>query len=112
VDRFKLDTAGALGAARTRALDELASRIERWLALTADAETNEILLHPLTGPAVTKWRRIAEQSKETWAAATLTDGATVLATPEVSETGERSVPEALIYPELHTRLVSWWLIHA
>lgn len=40
------------------------------------------------------------------------DGTTVLALDEPSEDGTRDMAAAVVYPELHTRLVSWWLVHA
>ncbi|MFE2823356.1 hypothetical protein [Streptomyces sp. NPDC059271] len=79
--------------------------------LSEDAGTNDVRLIPLTGGAVGKWQRLARESED-WVYLQSGDGATVLAVDQASEAGHRSPAAAVIYPELHTRLVSWWLVHA
>lgn len=74
--------------------------------------TSEVLLTPLTGRASQKWERLALREAEDWVYVRSDDGATVLAVDQVSEAGVRDPADAVIYPELHTRLVTWWLVHA
>ncbi|MEV5525937.1 hypothetical protein [Streptomyces prunicolor] len=104
--------ADALGAQRTAALMELASRVTTLRRMSEDAGTNEVMLTPLTGRAAQKWERLALREAEDWVYVRSDDGATVLAVDEASEAGTREPAAAVIYPELHMRLVSWWLVHA
>lgn len=101
----------ALGAQRTAALTELAGRVTALRHLSEDAGTNEVMLAPLTGRAAQKWERLAQREAEDWVYVRSDDG-TVLAMDQVSEAGHRDPAAAVVYPELHTRLVSWWLVHA
>lgn len=104
--------AGALGAQRTTALAELAGRVTELRRMSEDASTNDVLLTPLTDRAAQKWERLARREAEDWVYVRSDDGATVLAADQASEAGLRDPAAAVIYPELHTRLVSWWLVHA
>jgi hypothetical protein len=109
---FVAGVAEALTDARTLPLAAVAERMSILQQLVADAETTEVLLIPLSGEAVDRWQRLAAQRDEVWAFVRGTDGGTVLATDEPSELGQRMLADAVIYPEIHTRLVAWWLIHA
>src|ERR1017187_402942 len=109
---FVAGVAEALTDARTVPLAAVAERMSVLQQLVADAETTEVLLIPLSGEAVDRWQRLAAQRDEVWAFVRGTDGGTVLATDEPSELGQRILADAVIYPEIHTRLVAWWLIHA
>lgn len=104
--------ADALGAQRTAALAELASRVAALRRMSEDAGTNDVMLTPLTGRAAQKWERLALREAEDWVYVRSDDGATVLAVDQASEAGVREPAAAVIYPELHMRLVSWWLVHA
>ncbi|MGA6172167.1 hypothetical protein ACPEIF_18220 [Streptomyces sp. NPDC012600] len=104
--------ADALGTQRTAALTELAGRVTALRRMSEDAGTNEVLLTPLTGRAAERWERLARREAEDWVYVRSDDGATVLAVDQASEAGVRDPAAAVIYPELHTRLVSWWLVHA
>ncbi|MER7731966.1 hypothetical protein ABTX80_13900 [Streptomyces erythrochromogenes] len=102
----------ALGTSRIAALTELADRVAELHRTSEDAGTTEVLLTPLSGSAAEKWERLAQRHPGDWAFVRTGDGATVLAMDEVTEAGTRDPAAAVIYPELHTRLVSWWLVHA
>ncbi|WP_329433214.1 hypothetical protein OG564_10795 [Streptomyces sp. NBC_01280] len=104
--------ADALGAQRTAALMELAGRVTALRRMSDDAGTIEVMLIPLTGRAAQKWERLALREAEDWVYVRSDDGVTVLAVDQASEAGARDPAAAVIYPELHTRLVSWWLVHA
>lgn len=104
--------AETLGLQRSEALEELAGRVSRLLAMTADVGTMDVVLLPLRGRAAKEWEALARQQGEDWVYITSSGGATILATDEPSEAGLRDAAAAVIYPELHTRLVSWWLVHA
>lgn len=104
--------ADALGAQRTAALTALASRVTTLRRMSEDAGTTDVILTPLTGRDALKWERLAQREPEGWVFIRTDDGTTVLAVDEVSEAGFRDPAAAVIYPELHMRLVSWWLVHA
>lgn len=104
--------ADALGAQRTAALTELTERVTALCSMSEDAGTIEVLLTPLKGRAAEKWERLARREAEDWVYVRSDDGATVLAVDQASEAGVRDPAAAVVYPELHTRLVSWWLVHA
>ncbi|MFJ9406791.1 hypothetical protein [Streptomyces sp. NPDC101393] len=104
--------AAALGAQRTRALSDLASRVADLRRMSVDAGTSDVLLVPLKGRDAQKWERLASREAEDWVYLRSDDGATVLAVDQVSEAGMRDPAAAVVYPEMHTRLVSWWLVHA
>ncbi|CAM5262119.1 MULTISPECIES: hypothetical protein [Streptomyces] len=106
------EIAEALGARRTAALTELARRVAGLRDMSEHAGTSDVLLTPLTGPARRKWERLARQEAEGWVFVLTEDEATVLAVDEASEAGHRDPAAAVVYPELHSRLVSWWLVHA
>ncbi|MFK4799167.1 hypothetical protein ACI3K5_10805 [Streptomyces sp. MPA0124] len=104
--------ADALGAQRTAALTELTERVTALRRMSEEAATTEVLLAPLTGRAAEKWERLALREAEDWVYVRSDDDATVLAVDQASEAGVRDPAAAVVYPELHTRLVSWWLVHA
>jgi hypothetical protein len=104
--------ANALGDTRIQELTTLARRVEDLQILAADADTVDILLVPLKERDVARWRAMAAQHGENWVYVASSDESIVLALDEPSEAGMRDHAAAVIYPELHTRLVSWWLVHA
>lgn len=104
--------ADALGSERTADLAELTHRVAALRGLSEDAGTNDVLLSPLTGRAAQKWEQMARQENEAWVYVRSDDDATVLATDQASQAGIKDPAAAVVYPELHTRLVSWWLTHA
>jgi hypothetical protein len=101
-----------LGATRIRQLVDLEGRVRELDELTAGAGTTEIVLIPLTDRKARTWRRLAEERGEDWVFVRSSDGATVLAVDEPSELAHDDPAAAVVFPELHTRLVSWWLVHA
>jgi hypothetical protein len=102
----------ALGAQRTEALAQLSGRVANLQAMTVDESTVDVVLVPLKGQAAKKWEMLGLQRGEDWVSVASADGTTTLAMDEPSEDGMRDPAAAVIYPELHTRLVSWWLVHA
>jgi len=115
-DKSKLDwpkwVTEALGAQRTGALAQLADRLADLEAMTVDESIMDVVLVPLKGHAAKRWEILSLQRREDWVFVASADGATILAADEPSEEGMRDQAAAVIYPELHTRLVSWWLVHA
>jgi len=102
----------ALGAQRTETLAQLSGRVASLQAMTVDESTMDVVLVPLKGQAAKRWEMLGLQRREDWAFVASADGTTILAVDEPSEEGMRDQAAAVIYPELHTRLVSWWLVHA
>ena len=102
----------ALGAQRTEALAQLSGRVANLQAMTVDESTVDVVLVPLEGHAAKRWEMLGLQRREDWVFVASADGTTILAMDEPSEEGMRDQAAAVIYPELHTRLVSWWLVHA
>jgi len=105
--------AEALGVERTKALADLTVRVADLQAMTADAGTTDVLLVPLEGRAARRWQELGLRRGEDWVFVASSDGTPILAVDEPSEEGMRHhAAAAVVYPELHTRLVSWWLVHA
>lgn len=77
-----------------------------------DADTVDLLLVPRADRDVAQWRALAAKRGEDWVYVASDDEAAILALDEPSEAGMRDQAAAVIYPELHPRLVSWWLVHA
>jgi len=102
----------ALGAQRTEALAQLSGRVTNLQAMAVDQSTLDVVLVPLKGQAAKKWEMLGLKRREDWVFIASADGTTTLAMDEPSEDGMRDPAAAVIYPELHTRLVSWWLVHA
>lgn len=102
----------ALGAKRTEALAQIAGRVASLQAMTVDQSTVDVVLVPLKGHAAKRWETLGLQRHEDWVFVASADGTTILAADEPSDEGMRDQAAAVIYPELHTRLVSWWLVHA
>ena len=67
---------------------------------------------PLKGQAITRWKLLAQRWSEDWVYIEDSDGTSVWALDEPSKDAKRDPAAAVIYPEIHTRLVSWWLVHA
>jgi hypothetical protein len=101
----------ALGAQRTEALAQLSGRVANLQAVTVDESTVDVVLAPLKGHAAKRWEMLGLQRREDWVFVASADGTTILAMDEPSEEGMRDQAAAVIYPELHTSLVSWWLVH-
>lgn len=101
----------ALGETRVDALTDLSQRIGAIRSMTENVSTVELLLMPMKRRQAVRWQELAAENDETWVFVEGPDG-TVHALDEPSEAGRRDVPGSVIYPELHTRLVSWWLVHA
>lgn len=104
--------AEALGPQRMEVLEDLGGQVDGLRELTGDASTMDIVLRPLKGAAIRKWELIAQRQSEDWVYIAGPEGTTVWALDEPSEDAGRDPAGAVIYPELHTRLVSWWLVHA
>jgi hypothetical protein len=102
----------ALGAQRTELLGQLVGQVAQFRAMTVDASTMDVVLLPLKGRAARDWQRLAQLRHEDWVFLKSSDGPSILAMDEPSEAGKRDYAAAVVYPELHTRVVSWWLVHA
>ena len=106
--------AETLGVARTEALAALARQVAKLQDQTAEAGTTDVLIRPLRDTAARRWRELAARRREKWVFVGSADGTSVMAMDEPSEAGmlRENAAAAVIYPELHMRLVSWWLVHA
>ena len=102
----------ALGSRRTEAVHELARSVSVLNEMTFDVRTMDWVLLPLTGLAAKRWEILAPRSGEDWAYVRDDEGRVVMAVDEPSEDGTRDLAAAVFYPELHTRMVSWWLVRA
>ncbi|RAO07827.1 hypothetical protein [Micromonospora noduli] len=110
IDGFRPWVVEALGPDRMDKLVHLASRNDELDSLTVDAGTVEVTMVPLQGREAERWARQASLRGEDWAY--VEAGETVLGMDELSEEGRRDPGNAVVFPELHMRLVSWWLFHA
>ena len=101
----------ALGPDRTARL----LQSDDWLALqhslTDDAETTAVTLVPLRGEKAKAWQRREQLRGGEWQFVTATDGS-LIAIDEPSTSTRLDPAGAVFYPELHSRLVAWWLVHA
>ncbi|MEQ4209668.1 hypothetical protein [Actinopolymorpha sp. B9G3] len=102
----------ALGKARVKSLETLTARLRNLQAQTAEVGTTDVLLRSLEGAAIQTWRERARQRGEEWVYVASPDGTTLHALDEPSELAEEDPAAAVVYPEVHSRLVAWWLIHA
>jgi hypothetical protein len=109
--RFPSHVRDALGDSRIRRLADLQRRIAPLNSLTVDVGTTEVVLAPMDRPRARRWERLAADRGEDWVFAKSEDASFVLAVDEPSEQGMADPAAAVMYPEIHTRLVTWWLIH-
>jgi hypothetical protein len=91
---------------------ELRDRVAGLASLTADAGTQDVVTVPLTRDQSARFIKGESSRDELWAHILGTDGTVLAAVDEVSALGERDPEASAIYPELHMRLISWWLVHA
>ncbi len=102
----------AQGVGRTRALGAAQAWIEDQRLLTDEAETTAVLLTPMQGKQAAAWQRRELLRGEDWAFVTSKDGSVTTAIDEPSEAGQLDPSAAVVFPELHSRLVAWWLVHS
>ncbi len=72
----------------------------------------ELVVLPMGKEKARAWERGALARREDWVFTKSKGGAYTSALDEVSADGSRDPAAAVVYPELHTRLVAWWLVHA
>lgn len=99
-----------LGGDRSFALLDLAERTRTVQDLISNAGTVEMWAMPMSRSEARNWRRTVLPD-ESWVFITKTDG-TVMALDEATVEGQRRPEEAVVYPQLHSQLVAWWLFHA
>lgn len=99
-----------LGEARCFELADLGLRVGTLQDLIDDAGTVEMVSPLMPASTANSWARSAG-AHEHWVAASTADGDFV-AMDEVTPEGEGRAFEAVFFPELHSRLVAWWLVHA
>src|SRR5512134_3396171 len=114
LSRLAVVAAETLGVARTEALGALTRQVAELQTQTAEAGTTDVLIRPLKDTAARRWKELAEGRGEKWVFTSSAGGTSVMALDEPSEAGllRENIAAAVIYPELHMRLVSWWLVHA
>ncbi|WP_419703219.1 hypothetical protein [Promicromonospora sp. NFX87] len=100
-----------LGSRRDSLL-EVKEAVCRFDDLTTDVSTVEFLPMPMKLNRVAKWRESALQRGEDWAFVEMDCGTRVLAIDEPSPRGLADPLAAVMFPAVHSRLVSWWLFHA
>ena len=101
----------ALGQERMAAIETVRSWLVAEKLLTDDAQTTDVTLMTIPPSKVAEWRRSAARDSERWVYAQKDDGSFV-AVDEPSDLAFTEVASAVVYPELHTRVVAWWLVHA
>ncbi|KQY41874.1 hypothetical protein [Cellulomonas sp. Root137] len=101
----------ALGAERFDALRHVRDWVVAQRALIDSAETTVVTLSPLTGGKARALQQGVQLRGGEWRYVTSTDGA-MFAIDEPSPLARRDPAGAVFYPELHSRLVAWWLVHA
>ena len=108
-----ISTGDALGAKRIVELAALSPLVEALNRLIADAAFIDVDSNIIPPLKAVELQRAANQSADAnWACIGFTDG-TYLCVDEVRSTVARDKPvEAVLFPQLHMQLVSWWLLHA
>jgi hypothetical protein len=111
-ERF-ISTAEALGPSRVAQLLALGPLIDPIRRLTDDAEFIEMESQRLSPLQFSGQRQsTVANPHEDWACIQLSDG-TYLCVDEVSRhVSPANSVEAVLFPQLHMQLVSWWLMHA
>ncbi|MFG1921829.1 hypothetical protein [Cryptosporangium sp. NPDC048952] len=101
-----------LGEQRADGLNRLAVELDALESTVGDAWTADTILLPLSGLRAQQLEAGAAINNEDWIYIRSDDGKTILAVDEFADAAHSDYAAAVIYPELHTRLVSWWLTHA
>jgi hypothetical protein len=101
----------ALGPERVARLADVRTWLEAERALSDEAETTTVTLVPLAAADVPRWQRRATARDEKWVFYNAPDGRVFLV-DEPSEAAHADPAGAVFYPELHSRAIGWWLIHA
>jgi len=109
---FEEWTAKAFGLERMKALDTLREGVVSLDEQSREAGTLDVTLVPLHGTQAKNWVSTARARDEAWAYLASADKTTILAIDEVTMAGDADHSAAVVYPEIHMRLVSWWLVHA
>lgn len=100
----------ALGSERSDALRRVTDWVVAQRALTDSAETTVVTLIPLVGDRGRAWQLRERLRGGDWAFVETADG-TIVAIDEPSERARTDLAGAVVYPEMHSRLVAWWLVH-
>lgn len=101
----------ALGVERSDALRRVSEWVVAQRALIDAAETTAVTLVPLAREKARAWEQGAQLRGEDWQFVSTSDGG-IIAIDEPSQFTRRDPAGAVFYPELHSRLVAWWLVHA
>ena len=98
-----------------RPADELELGIARytenkWRAVTSDAFATEVTVVPIKGAKMRRWEAEASRLGEDWVGVISGGALYALDEPSLTNTNGRQVC-AVVYPSVHSRLVTWWLFH-
>lgn len=104
------DVRAALGEERLVRLSGLLDQVRDLQSLTDVAYTTEVVSVPRPIAELEEWKR-RPRKDESWVFVTRTDK-TFVALDEVADPGLTQPAQALVYPEVHSRLTAWWLVHA
>lgn len=105
----------ALTAPRVNQLEQLAHSLSDMRDFCFDAETTEMLLLPLRGDDIERWKALADADGGDWVMVYGTDAngeQMMWAVDEATPRARQTPIDAVAFPELHSRLVAWWLVHA
>ena len=100
------------GEDRITQFETLEAAVRELDSASHDVWTTDLTLVPISSKAWRALSRSARSSGESWAFVTFAESQKVVAVDEISAEGASNPAAAVTYVELHTRLVSWWLIHA
>lgn len=108
-----VSTQRALGDDRVQALLQLAPRIDELNRLTLNVNTVDMLIQPLTESQLPLLLSFASsRPTENWRAVKLATGQYLALQGVPRSLNDAQLLDAFFYPELHTRLLVWWLSHA
>ncbi|QEM25589.1 hypothetical protein D6M20_01845 (plasmid) [Rhodococcus qingshengii] len=112
-DRF-LSPTEALGQRRVDRIEKIRPKLRDLDVFIDNASTMDILLKSITHGKFEKLKsRSAFAPKENWLFARDDSTDTYLCTDDgPDDLNPSKVYDALFYPELHTGIVAWWLLHA
>ena len=114
MDDHYLSTRIALGYRRAASIDQLYSGLNELDALAGNAATVDMHLLPVSREKFEKLKLYTfRKPQESWLFAR-DDAKDIYICVDDASSGidSSNVFAAIFFPELHTRLVSWWLVHA
>lgn len=100
----------ALGSERVDALARTNSEIDKLNAVVSHAVTLDSIMFPISHGKSEQLRTMIKPT-ERWGDLTQANG-DHLCIDKISHVGLQNIFDAAVFPELHMRLISWWICHA